>query len=93
MMSITRINTFQALEDHIDALKQFLLALLPTIRASAGCQSCQFLQDQIIPSRMIIIEVWDSIDAHHTSLQHVSQKNIDEAKAMLAAAPVGNYYQ
>jgi len=92
-MSITRINTFRALDDRVDDLKKFLLALLPTIRASAGCQSCQFLQDQTIPSRMVIIEVWDSIEAHHDSLQHVSKASIEEVKTMLAAAPVGGYYQ
>lgn len=92
-MSITRINTFRALDDHVDELKSFLLALLPTIRASSGCQSCQLLQDQTIPSRMVIIEIWDSIEAHHDSLQHVSQASIDQVKTMLASPPVGGYYQ
>jgi len=92
-MNITRINTFRALDDQIDALKKFLLALLPTIRTASGCQSCQLLQDQTIPARMVIIEVWDSIDAHHASLQHVSPESIAQAKNMLAAAPVGAYYQ
>ena len=89
-MSITRINTFRALDDHVDELKKFLLALLPTIRASVGCQSCQFLQDQTVPSRMVIIEIWDSIEAHHDSLQHVSQASIDEVRTMLAAPPAGS---
>lgn len=92
-MSITRINTFRALDEHVDDLKKFLLALLPVIRASAGCQSCQFLQDQTLPSRMIIIEVWDSMEAHHDSLQHVSRESIEQVKTMLANAPVGGYYQ
>jgi len=92
-MSITRINTFQALDDKVDALKEFLTALLPTILASPGCRSCQFLQDQTVPSRMVIIEVWDSIDAHHQSLQHVPRESIDEVKTMLAAPPVGAYYR
>lgn len=92
-MSITRINTFRALDDHVDELRKFLLALLPVIRASAGCQSCQFLQDQSVPSRMVIIEVWDSIEAHHESLQHVAKESIEQVKTMLAAAPVGGYYQ
>lgn len=92
-MSITRINTFRALDEHVDDLKKFLLALLPVIRASAGCQSCQFLQDQTLPSRMIIIEVWDSMEAHHDSLQHVSRESIEQVKTMLASAPVGGYYQ
>lgn len=92
-MSITRINTFRALDDQVDVLKTFLTALLPTIRASTGCQSCQLLQDQTIPARMVIIEVWDSIDAHHQSLQHVSHESIEQVKTMLAAPPVGGYYQ
>ncbi|WP_034297360.1 putative quinol monooxygenase [Herbaspirillum sp. RV1423] len=92
-MSITRINTFRALDDHVDDLKKFLMSLLPTIRASTGCQSCQLLQDQTIPARMVIIEIWDSIEAHHESLLHVSQESIDQVKSILAAPPVGGYYQ
>ena len=92
-MSVTRINTFQALDDHIEELNTFLTALLPVIRASAGCQSCRLLQDQTVPARMVIIEVWDSIEAHHESLRHVSQASIDEVKTMLAAPPVGGYYR
>ncbi len=92
-MSITRINTFRALDEHIDELKTFLLALLPTIRSSAGCQSCQLLQDQVHSASMVILEVWDSIDAHHASLQHVSPDSIAQVKTLLAAAPVGGYYQ
>jgi quinol monooxygenase YgiN len=92
-MSITRINTFQALDTHIDALKAFLQALLPTIRSAPGCQSCQLLQDPLHPANMVMLEVWDSIDAHHHSLQHVSADSIKQVALLLAAPPVGNYYK
>lgn len=92
-MSITRINTFEALEEHIGELQQFLTALLPVIRASAGCQSCQLLQNETVPARMVIIEVWDSIEAHQESLRHVPHGHIDRVKLLLAAPPSGGYYR
>ena len=91
-MSITRINIFQAREHHAADLKEFLEGILPDIRASVGCQSCQLLQDHADPTRIVILEVWDSIEAHRESLRHVPPESIRRAKQFLAEAPNGAYY-
>ncbi|KAF1048159.1 MAG: hypothetical protein GAK35_00383 [Herbaspirillum frisingense] len=91
-MSITRINTFRAREHHAADLKHFLTGILPAIRASAGCQSCELLQDHADPSRIVIMEVWDSIEAHRESLRHVPPESIRQAKEFLAEPPSGAYY-
>lgn len=91
-MSITRINNFRARPHHAAELKSFLMGILPAIRASAGCQSCELLQDHTDPARIVIVEVWDSIDAHRASLSHVPPESISQAKQFLAEAPSGAYY-
>ncbi|NUT99989.1 putative quinol monooxygenase [Herbaspirillum robiniae] len=91
-MSITRINNFRAREHHAADLKNFLAGILPAIRASAGCQSCELLQDHADPSRIVIVETWDSIEAHRESLSHVTPESIRQAKVFLAEAPSGAYY-
>lgn len=92
-MSITRISTFEALNSHIKELQAFLTALLPVIRGSAGCLSCQLLQDQHVPTRMLMIEVWESVEAHQESLRHVPHEHIERVRHMLASPPAGSYYR
>jgi quinol monooxygenase YgiN len=91
-MSITRINNFRARDRHAADLKNFLMGILPAVRASAGCQSCELLQDHADPARIVIVEVWDSIESHKESLSHVSAESIREAKEYLAEPPSGAYY-
>lgn len=91
-MSITRINNFRAREHHAADLKNFLTGILPEIRASTGCQSCELLQDHADPTRIVIVEVWESIEAHRESLRRVPPESIRQAKQFLAEAPCGAYY-
>ncbi|MFJ3044868.1 putative quinol monooxygenase [Herbaspirillum chlorophenolicum] len=91
-MSITRINSFRAQEHHASDLKNFLMGILPAVRASAGCQSCELLQDHGDPRRIVIVEVWDSVEAHKESLRHVPPESIRQAKEFLAEPPTGAYY-
>ncbi|MBP0597170.1 antibiotic biosynthesis monooxygenase [Herbaspirillum sp. LeCh32-8] len=91
-MSITRINNFRAREHCAAELKSFLTGILPDIRASAGCLSCELLQDHADPTRIVIVEIWESIEAHRASLAQVSPESIRQAKQFLAATPSGGYY-
>lgn len=91
-MSITRINSFHAREHHAADLKLLLMGILPQIRDARGCQSCELLQDHADPTRLVIVETWDSVEAHRASLSQVSQDSIDEARQYLAEAPCGAYY-
>lgn len=91
-MSITRINNFRAREHCAAELKNFLTGILPAIRASAGCLSCELLQDHADPTRIVIVEVWESIEAHRESLSQVPPDSIRQAKQFLAEAPSGGYY-
>jgi quinol monooxygenase YgiN len=92
-MPITRINEFQAREGQGDALKQRLLTFVPLIAASAGCRSCQLLQAEDDPTRIVVIEVWDNASVHQASLKRFPPETFAETMKLLAGPPAGRYYR
>ena len=92
-MSITRINEFQAQDGQGETLRDFIRSFLPMIEASDGCQSCQLLQHLDDPTRIVVIEVWDSTEAHQASMKNVPPGTFDEAMKLLAGPPTGAYYR
>jgi quinol monooxygenase YgiN len=92
-MSVTRINEFQARAGQGDALKQRLLTFVPLIAGSPGCRSCQLLQAEDDPTRIVVIEVWDSTSAHRASLKRFPPETFAETMKLLAAPPTGRYYR
>jgi quinol monooxygenase YgiN len=92
-MAVTRINEFQAREGQGDALCDRLRSFVPLIEASAGCRSCQLLQGRDDPTRIVVIEVWDSAEAHQASLRGVPAEAIAETMQLLAGPPKGAYYR
>jgi quinol monooxygenase YgiN len=91
-MPVTRINEFHAREGQGDAVKERLRAFVPLIAASAGCLSCQLLQAEDDPTRIVVIEVWDSASAHQASLKGIPPEAFAETMKLLAAPPTGRYY-
>lgn len=91
-MSVTRINEFQAPVGKGESLRDLLSSFLPTIQSSEGCQSCQLLYSQDDPTRIVIIEVWDSVEAHKASVKNIPPQNIEKVMKLLAGPPRGGYY-
>ena len=92
-MSITRINEFQAKADTSETLLTFLKSIMPIIEASPGCESCRLLRDVEAPTRFVIIETWQSIEAHQASVKNIPPKKLQEAMDLVASPPNGAYYQ
>lgn len=93
-MSITRINEFRAVAGSSDLLRDdFIKSLVPLIEASADCLSCQLLQSQKDPHHIILIEVWDSVEAHQASLKNVPPEIFHQIRVLLAVPPTGEYYE
>jgi quinol monooxygenase YgiN len=92
-MSITRINEFRAKEGQAEALRTFLASIIPTIAATSGCCSCQLLQSHDNPTRFVVIEVWDSIEAHQASVRDIPPESLTNVMALLDGMPVGEYYR
>ncbi len=92
LMSVTRINEFQAKAEQGNSLREFLISIMPMIQSSDGCESCQLLQSQDDPTRFVIIEVWGSVEAHKASLRNIPPEKFSQVKPLLAAPPSGSYY-
>jgi quinol monooxygenase YgiN len=91
-MSITRINEFQARDGQGEVLRDLLAATVPLIESSDGCQSCQILQSLDDPTRVMIIEVWDSVAAHQASLKNIPPGTFKKTTSILAGPPRGEYF-
>ena len=91
-MDITRISQFRAHEGQGDALRDHFRPFLPAIAATEGCRSCQLLQDEEDPTRIVIIETWESIEAHKESLKRIPPSAMEDTMKLLAERPAGSYY-
>ncbi len=91
-MSISRINTFHAKEEKENGLKQFLMTLIPYIKASPGCVSCEVLQSENDPRRLIVLEVWESKESHQASVQNIPVKDLQSVITLLESPPMGEYF-
>ena len=91
-MRITRINDFHAKDGESDGLRRFLISIIPLIESSAGCQSCQLLQGLEDLTRFVIVEIWESVEAHQASVKNIPPGNFAEIMKMLAERPKGAYF-
>lgn len=91
-MSIMRINEFRAHAGGGDTLRDRLRAFMPVIASSEGCLSCQLLQSHKDPAHILLLEIWESAEAHQASLQKLPPEEFKEAMKLLAAPPTGEYY-
>ena len=91
-MSITRINEFRAIQGSGEILHDRIKSLVPMIESSAGCLSCQLLQSQKDPNHIIVLEVWENVEAHQASLKNVPPQVFHDTRKLLAVPPTGEYY-
>ena len=92
-MSIHRIGETQAKPETTEALRDFLISILPLIKSSQGCESVTMYQSHNDPTKFTIIEVWDSIEAHQASVKNIPPEMLTQIRPLLASAPSGGYYQ
>ena len=91
-MSIYRIGETQARPETIEALRDFLISIMPGIKESAGCESVQLFQSSDDPTKFTMIEVWDSIDSHKASVKNIPPELLGQIRPLLGAAPSGSYF-
>ena len=68
-MSVARIGESQAKPETSEALRDFLLSIMPGIKSSQGCESVTLYQSQDDPTKFTMIEIWDSIESHQASVR------------------------
>jgi quinol monooxygenase YgiN len=44
------------------------------------------------PTRFMMIEVWDSVEAHQASLKHIPPGTFKKTTSVLAGPPRGEYF-
>jgi quinol monooxygenase YgiN len=91
-MSIVRINEFRALDGQADILRDRLKTFVPIIAGSAGCHSCQLLQSHKNRAHIVLLEVWESADAHQASLKNIPADEFKDTMKLVAVPPTGEYY-
>jgi quinol monooxygenase YgiN len=91
-MSVSRIGEFQAKETLTQAMRDFLISIVPMIKSSEGCESVQLYQSKDDPSKFTMIEVWDSVEAHQASVRNIPPEKLGEIRPLLAASPSGSYF-
>ncbi len=91
-MAITRINKFQAAEGQCDALHTFFQGLIPYIANSAGCLSCEVLRHDEQSDQFVVIERWESKQAHLDSIANFPKEEMQAAMPLFGAPPSGDYY-
>jgi quinol monooxygenase YgiN len=92
-MSIYRIGETQAKPETIEALRDFLISIMPGIKSAQGCESVQLFQSSDDPTKFTMIEMWDSIESHKASVREISPELLNQIRPLLGAAPSGSYYR
>ena len=91
-MSITRIGETQAKPETTEALRNFLISIMPMIKSSQGCESVTLYQSQADPTKFTMIEVWDSVESHQASVKNIPPELLTQIRPLLASAPSGVYF-
>ena len=90
-MSVYRIGETQAKPETIEALRDFLISIMPGIKSSQGCESVMLYQSQDDPTKFTMIEIWDSVELHQASVKNIPSEMLTEIRPLLAATPSGRY--
>ena len=91
-MSLTRIGEVRAKPELTEALRDFLISILPIIKSSQGCESVTLYRSHDDSARFIITEIWDSLESHQASVKNIPPEKLAEIRPLLATAPSGSYY-
>lgn len=92
-MPLHRIGEFSAREGQEQALRSFFAStVLPFIRASAGNLGCELLQDCERPARFVVVERWESAEAHAASLASAPPEAFAAVLPLLDGMPAGAWY-
>ena len=91
-MTIYRIGEVQAKAETVEELREFMVSIMPLIKGSEGCISCQFYQSEDDPKKFMMVEVWDSAEAHLASVKNIPPEKLGEIRPLLGDSPSGGYF-
>ena len=91
-MSVTRINKFPTKEGQAGKVREILLSLDSVFVSSAGYESHRVLLGMDDPNQVVVIEVWESIEAHQAATQKIPVHAFEWVMSLLNGRPSGEYY-
>jgi heme-degrading monooxygenase HmoA len=92
-MGIVYINEFQAKLGQGERLLELLKSYDSIYKFMNGYRSLQVLQSAEDPSRIMVIESWDSIGAHQTAVKKTPIHAYEEVMRLSVGSPKGAYYR
>jgi heme oxygenase (mycobilin-producing) len=93
-MTVIRMGELKAKSGKSDALLEFIgRVIVPGVKTSRGCVTCQVMRHLDDPNRFFILETWDSIESHKASAKNISREEIAEIMPLLDDSPQGGYYE
>src|SRR6185503_17981453 len=92
-MPVTRINHFEARRDSSEKVHTVMQVVVAKVRTLPGCRSARLLRSTENPDHLAVVEEWDSIEAHKQAATTIPPSQLEQAKALVARPPVGEYYQ
>ncbi|PUA26405.1 MAG: hypothetical protein B0W54_21800 [Cellvibrio sp. 79] len=91
-MAITRINNFEAKVGSEQKLYEFLQSVISVVKNCPGCIGCQLLRSTENSANLVIVEQWDSIEAHRNAASAIPPEQLKAAYDFFATPPSGSYY-
>jgi heme oxygenase (mycobilin-producing) len=91
-MAIARHYMMQAAPGQEKALEAILLTLAEMAGGMAGCQGVQLLRDKGSAGRFVLVEKWESVDAHTAAVVGFSREIGKSLRATLAHPLEGAYF-
>lgn len=91
-MPITRINHFEAKPGSEQALFAFLQSIVPLVQSAPGCVSVKLLRGTLDTKRFVLIEEWESIEAHREAAKAIPPQKFTEMAPLAAKPPTGTYF-
>lgn len=91
-MSVARVGEFRAAEGKADALADFLASVRDIVLGSEGAIACDVFRDRADPGRFLVIERWQTVEAHQASVKNIPPEMFRAAMALFAEPPKGSYF-
>jgi quinol monooxygenase YgiN len=90
-MPVTRLNFFTAKAEQREALARFLSEVIQVVINAEGCLSCRLLCDYANPFEFVILETWESVEAHQQAAGLIPKEQIMSVMQYLEKPPRGEY--
>ena len=91
-MSIHRTNYFIAKPGQGPSLARAFAPIIALILDADGCIDCQLLISNDNPDLVLVLEEWNSIEAHQGAAKIVRPDDFSKVMGFLAEKPSGNYF-